>query len=79
MMSIIYIQQGQDVRHASLLNLVPSLSASVCREAGYLICDDDLLVGPPLLLDLVIDVKQLVQCKKEHLGPVAISHYVFVM
>ena len=57
---------------------VTLVSEPVRREAEYLICDDDLLVGPPLFLDLRIDVKQLIQCKKEHLWVVAISHYVFV-
>ena len=79
MMSIIHVQQGQGIGHAGLLEPVPSLSAPVCGEAEYLVCNDDLLVSPLLLLDLVIDVKQFIQCEKEHLWPVTVSHYVFVM
>ena len=79
MMHVIHIQQGQGIGHAGLLEPVPSLSAPVHREAEYLVCNNDLLVNPLLLLDLVIDVKQFVQCEKEHLWPVAISHYIFVM
>ena len=79
MMSVIHVQQGQGIGHTSLLKPMPPVSAPVCREAEYLVCNDDLLVGPSLLLDLVIDVKQLIQCKKEHLWLVAISHYVFMM
>ena len=79
MTSIIHVQQGQGIGHARLLEPVPPVSAPVCREAEYLVCDDDLLVSPPLLLDLGIDVKQLIQCEKEHLWLVAISHYIFMM
>ena len=75
MTHVIHIQQGQGVGHASLLKPMPSLGAPVHGEAEYLVCNDDLLIDLPLLLDLVIDVKQFIQCKKEHLWPVAISHY----
>ena len=77
-MSIIHVQQGLGIGHAGLLKPVPPVGAPVRGEAEYLVCNDDLLIGPPLLLDLVIDVKQLIQCEKEHLWPVAISHYIFV-
>ena len=79
MMSIIYVQQGQGIGHAGLLKPVPLLGALVCGEAEYLVCNHNLLISPPLLLDLVIDVKQFVQCEKEHLWPVAVSHYIFGM
>ena len=78
MTSIIHIQQGQGIGHTGLLEPVLLIGAPVCGEAEYLICDYDLFVGPPLLLDLVIDVKQFIQCEKEHLGLVAISPYIFV-
>ena len=79
MTCVIHVQQGQGIRHAGLLEPMQSLSALVHREAEDLVCDYDLFIGPPLLLDLVIDVKQFVQCKKEHLWLVDVSHYAFVM
>ena len=79
MMGIIHIQQGQGIRHTGLLKPMPLLSAPVCGGAEDLIYNYDLFVGPPLLLDLVIDVKQFIQCEKKHLWLVAISHYIFVM
>ena len=79
MMSIIHIQQGQGVGHAGLLKPMLSLSALVRGEAEYLVGDYDLFISPPLLLDLVIDVKQFIQCEKEHLWLVAVSHYIFMM
>ena len=78
MMSVINIQQGQGIRYASLLEPVLPVSALVHGEAEYRVCDNDLLIGPLLFLDLGIDVKQLIQCEKEHLWLVAISHYVFM-
>ena len=79
MMGIIHIQQSQGIGHASLLEPMPPVSAPVCGEAEYLVCNDNLLVSPPQLLDLGVDVKQLIQREQEHLWVVAISHYVLVM
>ena len=59
MVSIIHIQQGQDVRHASLLHPMPSLDAPLHGEAENLIGHYDLFMGPPLLFDLVVDVKNV--------------------
>ena len=77
-MGLCNVQQGQGIGHTSLFKPVPSLGALVCGEAEYLIGDHNLFIGPPLLLDLVIDVKQFIQCEKEHLWAVAVSHYIFV-
>ena len=79
MMSVIHVQQGQGVRHAGLLKPVPLLGAPVRGEAEDLIGNYDIYIGPPLLLDLVIDVKKIIQCEEEHLWPISISHHVFVM
>ena len=59
-MSVIHVQQGQGVGHTGLLEPMPLLSAPVHREAEDLVGDYDLFVSPPLLLDLVIDVKKFV-------------------
>ena len=77
--SVIHIQQGQGIGHTSLLEPVPSLSALVHGEAEDHVGDYDLFVSPPLLLDLAIYVKKFIQSEMEHLGPIAISHYVFMM
>ena len=79
MTCVIHVQKGQGIGHAGLLEPMPLLGPPVHREAEDLICDYDLFVRPPLLLDLVIDVKQFVQCEKEHLWLVDVSHYIFVM
>ena len=79
MASIIHIQQGQGIGHAGLLQPVPSISAPLHGEAEDLICNYDLFIDPPLLLDLVIDIKKFIQCKEEHLWPIAISHQILMM
>ena len=79
MASVIHVQQGQGIRHASLLHPMPSLGAPLHGEAENLICQYDLFVGPLLLFDLVVDVKMFVQCKEEHLWPIAILHLILVM
>ena len=60
MTSVIHFQQGQCIRHVSFLKPVPLVSAPVHGEAEYLVCNNDFLISPPLLLDLGVDVEQLI-------------------
>ena len=57
MMSIIHVEQGQGVRHAGLLDSIPSVSAPVGRDTEYLIGKHELVVHPLGVLNLCIDVK----------------------
>ena len=48
----IHIEQDQGIRHADLLDPMPSISAPVGGDAEYLVREDDLLVHPPQVFNL---------------------------
>ena len=57
MMSIIHVQQGQGIRYASLLDPILSVGAVVGRDTEYLIGQHELVICPPGVLDLCVDIK----------------------
>ena len=78
MAGIVHVQQGQGIRHASLLHPMPPLSASQCGEARDLIGHYNLLIHAPLLPYLVKDIEKLIQSIQQHLWPVTIAHHILV-
>ena len=57
MMNVIHVKQGQGIRHASLLNPMPSVSAAVGGDTEYLIGEHEFVVHPHGVLNLRVDVK----------------------
>ena len=79
MVDIVHVQQGQDIRHASLLHPMPLLSASQHGEAQDLIGHYDLLIRALLLPYLVEDIEKLIKSIQQHLQPVTIVHHLLMM
>ena len=57
MMNVIHIKQGQGIRHASLLDPILSVSTPVGGDTEYLIGKHELIVHPPGVLNLCVNVK----------------------